>query len=138
MGYSFNFKCVGVIVAVAQIAPLRCALSERAFIPSLRGIFSHLAHTRPPTRPSLLVRSNGAPALAGSYLVDMLNATTDFEVDEKPVENGLQQIDLTHQHSRVVTRRPTRYVNLPACAGITCHQPAHVQIFRCRVINTRS
>ena len=41
-----------------------------------------------------LVRSNGAPALAGNYLVDMLHGATDFSVDENIVEDGLQQIPL--------------------------------------------
>ena len=41
-----------------------------------------------------LVRSNGAPALAVSYLVDMLHSSADFTVDEHLVENGLQQIPL--------------------------------------------
>ena len=44
--------------------------------------------------PVSLVRSNGAPALAGSYLVDMLHGATDFSVDENLVESGLQQIPL--------------------------------------------
>ena len=41
-----------------------------------------------------MVRSNSAPALAGSYLVDMLHGATDFSADENLVENGLQQIPL--------------------------------------------
>ena len=41
-----------------------------------------------------LVRSNGAPALAGSYFADMLHGATDFPVDDNLVENGLQQIPL--------------------------------------------
>ena len=41
-----------------------------------------------------LVRSNGATALASSYLVDILHGATDFSVDENLVENGLQQIPL--------------------------------------------
>ena len=44
--------------------------------------------------PVSLVRSNGAPALAGSYLVDMIHGATDFSVDENLVENSLQQIQL--------------------------------------------
>ena len=44
--------------------------------------------------PVSLVRSNGAPALAGSYLADMLHGATDFSVDENLVESGLQQIPL--------------------------------------------
>ena len=44
--------------------------------------------------PVSLVCSNGASALVGSYLVDMLHVATDFSVDENLVENGLQQIPL--------------------------------------------
>ena len=43
--------------------------------------------------PVFQVRSNGAPALPGSYLVDMLHGPTDFSVDQNLVVNGLQQID---------------------------------------------
>ena len=39
-------------------------------------------------------RSIGAPALAGSYLVDMLRGATNFSVDENLDENSLQQIPL--------------------------------------------
>ena len=42
--------------------------------------------------PVFLVRSNDAPALTGSNLVDMLHAATDFSVDQNLVENVLQQI----------------------------------------------
>ena len=41
-----------------------------------------------------MVRSNAAPALAGSYLADMLHGATVFSVDEDLIENGLQQIRL--------------------------------------------
>ena len=41
-----------------------------------------------------LARSNGAPALAGSYLLDMLHGATDFPVYENLVENGLQKVPL--------------------------------------------
>ena len=41
-----------------------------------------------------LVRSNGARAVARSYLVDVLHGATDFSVDENLVENSLQQIPL--------------------------------------------
>ena len=50
-----------------------------------------------------LVRRNGAPALAGSYLVDMLHSSADFTVNEHLVENGLQQISVGW-HSGVGTR----------------------------------
>ena len=35
-----------------------------------------------------LVRRNGAPALAGCYLVDMLHAADIFSTEEHIVENG--------------------------------------------------
>ena len=41
-----------------------------------------------------LVRSDGAPSLTRSYLVDMLYNTTYFSIDKRLVENGLQQIPL--------------------------------------------
>ena len=41
-----------------------------------------------------LVRSNGAPALAGCYLVDMLHAADNFSTEEHIVENGRQLIPL--------------------------------------------
>ena len=41
-----------------------------------------------------LVRNNRAPALSGSYLVEMLPGSPGFSVDEHLVENGLQHIPL--------------------------------------------
>lgn len=41
-----------------------------------------------------MLLSNGAPGLAGSYLVDMLHSATDFAVDEHLVGNDLQHISL--------------------------------------------
>ena len=49
--------------------------------------------------PVSLVCSNGAPALTGSYLEDMLHGATGFSVDENLVEDGLQQIHLSAQRS---------------------------------------
>ena len=40
------------------------------------------------------VRSNGATALAGCYLVNMLHAATDFSAEERMMENGHQLISL--------------------------------------------
>ena len=41
-----------------------------------------------------LVRSNGAPALAGCYLVNRLHAATGFSAEERIVENGRRFIPL--------------------------------------------
>ena len=48
-----------------------------------------------------LVRSNGAPALAGWYLINMLHAASDFSPEERLVQNDRQHHSISrHRGSR--------------------------------------
>ena len=76
--------------------------------PFTRAIEESRSHatTNSSTFPWFVQRSNGAPAVAGSYFVDMLHGTTVFSVDENLVENGLHQTPLAGSASASTAGAP--------------------------------
>ena len=93
------YLVTSLICTKLQAGPLLSPLifsPNRWLSPHLRGRSSHLAHTRPPTRPSFLVSQQRRPIFDRqlSFGYAHIHGATDFSVDENLVGNGLQQIPL--------------------------------------------